>query len=141
MCSIRWPIGSAARATSWIPRAGYADVASRRCAQKSFDLVLADVRLRDGDGFDLLGNAAAMLARRQVILMTGYGIAGWRRRSDSGQGRSTTSPSRSSTNELLMTIERAISQRSGSSRKTTTSGAARSPLRNGQHRRPRPADA
>ena len=62
--------------------AGYAD-ALERLRQKSFDLVLADVRLRDGDGFDLLEqcrrNWPAVASHADDRLRH----AGWRDRSDS----------------------------------------------------------
>ena len=51
---------------------GYAD-ALELLRQKSFDLLLADVRLRDGDGFDLLEQCRRNWPKAQVILMTGYG--------------------------------------------------------------------
>src|ERR1700749_1004139 len=50
----------------------YAD-ALERLRQKAYDLVLADVRLRDGDGFDLLEQCRRNWPASQVVLMTGYG--------------------------------------------------------------------
>ena len=51
---------------------GYVD-ALERMRRKAFDLVLADVRLQDGDGFDLLEQCRRNWPGAQVILMTGYG--------------------------------------------------------------------
>jgi DNA-binding NtrC family response regulator len=52
--------------------AGYVD-ALDQLRRKTFDLVLADVKLRDGDGFDLLEQCRRNWSSAQVILMTGYG--------------------------------------------------------------------
>jgi DNA-binding NtrC family response regulator len=89
--------------------AGYAD-ALERLRQNSFDLVLADVRLRDGDGFDLLEQCRRNWPAAQVILMTGYGSPdGAIEAIRAGAFDYITKPLID--NELLMTIERAISQR------------------------------
>jgi DNA-binding NtrC family response regulator len=89
---------------------GYTD-ALERLRQNSFDLVLADVRLRDGDGFDLLEQCRRNWPAAQVILMTGYGSAdGAIEAIRAGAFDYITKPLID--NELLMTIERAISQRS-----------------------------
>lgn len=53
---------------------GYAD-ALEKLRQKHYDLLLVDVRLQDGDGFDLLEQARRNYPESQVILMTGYGDA------------------------------------------------------------------
>ena len=109
-CSIRWPIGSVARVIELDASAGYAD-ALERLRKKSFDLVLADVRLRDGDGFDLLEQCRRNWPAAQVILMTGYGSPdGAIEAIRAGAFDYITKPLID--NELLMTIERAISQRS-----------------------------
>ena len=42
---------------------------------KSYDLLLSDVRLGDGDGFDLLEQSLRRRPETQVILLTGYGTA------------------------------------------------------------------
>jgi DNA-binding NtrC family response regulator len=90
--------------------AGYVD-ALDRLRRKSFDLVLADVRLRDGDGFDLLEQCRRNWPNAQVILMTGYGTPdGAIEAIRAGAFDYITKPLID--NELLMTIERAISQRS-----------------------------
>jgi DNA-binding NtrC family response regulator len=90
--------------------AGYTD-ALERLRQKSFDLVLADVRLRDGDGFDLLEQCRRNWPASQVVLMTGYGSPdGAIEAIRAGAFDYVTKPLID--NELLMTIERAISQRS-----------------------------
>jgi DNA-binding NtrC family response regulator len=89
--------------------AGYAD-ALDRLRHKSFDLVLADVRLRDGDGFDLLEQCRRNWPASQVVLMTGYGSPdGAIEAIRAGAFDYITKPLID--NELLMTIERAISQR------------------------------
>jgi DNA-binding NtrC family response regulator len=49
--------------------------ASERLSRKSYDLLLVDVRLQDGDGFDLLEQVRRNHPESQVILMTGYGEA------------------------------------------------------------------
>jgi DNA-binding NtrC family response regulator len=41
--------------------------------RKAFDVVLADIRLGDGDGFDLLAYARRVRPDASVILLTGYG--------------------------------------------------------------------
>src|SRR5215213_2284328 len=88
---------------------GYTDALERLC-QKAFGLVLADVRLRDGDGFDLLEQCRRKWPASQVILMTGYGSAdGAIEAVRAGAFDYITKPLID--NELLMTIERAISQR------------------------------
>ena len=84
---------------------------SNGCVKSTFDLVLADVRLRDGDGFDLLEQCRRNWPAAQVILMTGYGTPdGAIEAIRAGAFDYITKPLID--NELLMTIERAISQRS-----------------------------
>ena len=41
--------------------------------RQTFDLVLADIRLRDGDGFDFLNHCCSRHPGLSVVLMTGYG--------------------------------------------------------------------
>jgi DNA-binding NtrC family response regulator len=89
--------------------AGYAD-ALAQLRTKSYDLVLADIRLHDGDGFDLLEQCRRNWPGSQVILITGYGTP------DSaieairaGAFDYLTKPLID--DELLMAIERALSQR------------------------------
>jgi DNA-binding NtrC family response regulator len=64
----------------WLRTQGYQlDVASSRAAaidainRKSYDLVLADIRLGDGDGFSLLTYCKEHRPGLIVILITGYG--------------------------------------------------------------------
>jgi DNA-binding NtrC family response regulator len=64
----------------WLREQGYkVDVATDRAAalaavdRKVFDLVLADIRLPDGDGFDILAHCRQTRPEMSVILMTGYG--------------------------------------------------------------------
>ncbi len=91
------------------PCVGYVDALSR-LGQKQYDLMLADIRLQDGDGFDLLEQSIRRWPTMQVILMTGYGTA------DSaidairaGAFDYLTKPLID--DELLMSIERAMAQR------------------------------
>ncbi|MCA9269895.1 MAG: response regulator, partial [Planctomycetales bacterium] len=45
----------------------------RKVDAQAFDLVLSDIRLEDGDGFDVLAHCRAKHPDTTVILMTGYG--------------------------------------------------------------------
>ncbi len=63
----------------WLREQGYQlDVADSYATalaavgKKNYDLVLLDVRLRDGDGFDLLAHCRANYPGMTVILITGY---------------------------------------------------------------------
>jgi len=90
--------------------ARYAD-ALEALRRKSYELVLADVRLSDGDGFDLLEQCRRNWPSTQVILLTGYGtpddaIDAIR----AGAFDYLTKPLID--DELLMSVERALSQRS-----------------------------
>ncbi|EAQ82667.1 sigma-54-dependent transcriptional regulator [Blastopirellula marina] len=53
---------------------GYQDAVAQ-LAEHKFDLVLADVRLQDGDGFELLRHIRKAQPELTVILITGYGTA------------------------------------------------------------------
>jgi DNA-binding NtrC family response regulator len=64
----------------WLREQGYrveaaADRAGAIAAlgRKSFDLALVDIRLPDGDGFDVLAHCREHHPRMSVILLTGYG--------------------------------------------------------------------
>jgi len=66
----------------WLRSQGFQVDTSTGCAealnklgQKHYEIVLVDVRLQDGDGFDLLEQVKRNYADSQVILMTGYGDA------------------------------------------------------------------
>ncbi len=90
--------------------ARYAD-ALERLRGKSYDLVLADVRLGDGDGFDLLEQCRRNWPSTQVILLTGYGTPdGAIEAIRAGAFDYLTKPLID--DELLMSVERALSQRS-----------------------------
>ena len=103
--------------TEWLRDQGFAVDAStgyvdalEKLRQKSYDLLLVDVRLQDGDGFDLLEQVRRNYPDSHVILVTGYGDA------DSavealraGALDYLTKPLID--DELLMTIERAFNQR------------------------------
>src|SRR5687768_17553499 len=64
----------------WLREQGY-DVETRSSCReaivavdrKAFDLVLADIRLADGDGFDVLDHCRHARPEMAVILITGYG--------------------------------------------------------------------
>ena len=84
--------------------------ALERLTAKAYDLLLTDIRLQDGDGFDLLERSLRQRPDTQVILMTGYGTP------DSavdairaGAFDYLTKPLID--DELLMAIERAFSQK------------------------------
>ncbi|MEO0532173.1 MAG: sigma-54 dependent transcriptional regulator [Planctomycetota bacterium] len=84
--------------------------ALERLTAKAYDLLLSDIRLQDGDGFDLLEQCLRRRPGTQVILLTGYGTA------DSaidairaGAFDYLTKPLID--DELLMAIERALGQR------------------------------
>ncbi len=53
--------------------AGSLAAARAALAKKGYDVVLADVRLGDGDGFDLLAHCRQQHPMTSVILITGYG--------------------------------------------------------------------
>src|SRR5262245_42970771 len=87
--------------------AGYADPLQRLRA-KTYDLVLADIRLRDGDGFDLLEQCRRNWPASQVILITGYGTPDHAIEAiRAGAFDYLTKPLID--DELLMAIERALS--------------------------------
>ena len=84
--------------------------ARQSISRKSYDLVLCDVRLGDGDGFDLLAETRREHPELAFILMTGYGtvdtaIDALR----AGAFDFLTKPIIDE--ELVMAIDRAISQR------------------------------
>jgi DNA-binding NtrC family response regulator len=67
---------------SWLREQGYRlDVAATGAAalaaleRKRYDLMLADVRLSDVDGFELLARCGKQFPQTAVILITGYGTA------------------------------------------------------------------
>lgn len=101
----------------WLRGQGYdLDTATRyidaleRLRGKSYDLVLADVRLGDGDGFDLLEQCRRNWPAMQVILLTGYGTPdGAIEAIRAGAFDYLTKPLID--DELLMSVERALSQR------------------------------
>ena len=88
---------------------GYSD-ALERLRRKQFDLVLADVRMPDGDGFDLLEQVRRNYPHSHVVLMTGYGDANSAVEAvHAGAFDYLTKPLID--DELLMTLERAFTQR------------------------------
>ncbi len=89
--------------------AGYVDALGMLEKQR-YDLLLSDIRLQDGDGFDLLEQSQRRWPGMQVVLLTGYGTP------DSaidairaGAFDYLTKPLID--DELLMSIERALGQR------------------------------
>ena len=103
--------------TDWLRSEGLAVDAARGCVEavellskNDYDLALIDVRLQDGNGFDLLEQIRRSKPSTNVILMTGYGDA------DSaveavraGALDYLTKPLID--DELLMALERAFNQR------------------------------
>lgn len=64
----------------WLRQQGYYLDTAMGCREatavlerKAFDVVLADIRLPDGDGFDILGYCRRQCPATAVILITGYG--------------------------------------------------------------------
>ncbi len=64
----------------WLREQGYRVDVATDCAtaiaalgRKPFDLALVDIRLPDGDGFDVLAHCRENYPRMSVILLTGYG--------------------------------------------------------------------
>src|SRR5687768_4686047 len=65
--------------SSWLREQGYEvlaasgrETAFRELAARSVDLVLADIRLADGDGFEILEHCKRNYPQSTVILITGY---------------------------------------------------------------------
>ncbi|WP_425615316.1 sigma-54-dependent transcriptional regulator [Anatilimnocola sp. NA78] len=65
---------------SWLREQGYFVLTARSCAaaieqlrKEQLDLVIADIRLDDGDGFDVLAWVRQNKPELMVILLTGYG--------------------------------------------------------------------
>ncbi|MCO6458980.1 MAG: sigma-54-dependent Fis family transcriptional regulator [Pirellulaceae bacterium] len=56
-----------------VDEASGAEVARQRLDQNRYDLVLCDIRLQDGDGFEILAYCREQHPGLQVILLTGYG--------------------------------------------------------------------
>ena len=79
-------------------------------SQKTYDLVIADIRMEGGDGFDLLSHCQKNHASTTVILMTGYGSGDMAVDAiNDGAFDFLTKPLIDE--ELEMAIERALSQR------------------------------
>ena len=88
---------------------GYGD-ALEKLRNKSYQMLLVDVRLQDGDGFDLLEQVRRNYPESHVVLMTGYGDADAAIEAlRAGAADYLTKPLID--DELLMTIERAFAQR------------------------------
>jgi len=88
---------------------GYAD-ALEKLSRKSYEMLLVDVRLQDGNGFDLLEHVRRTYPDSHVVLMTGYGDADAAIEAlHAGAVDYLTKPLIDE--ELLMCIERAFAQR------------------------------
>ncbi len=103
--------------SDWLREQGY-DVAEasgradaiRQTDNRAFDLVLADVRLQDGDGFEVLAHCRENHPETTVILLTGYGtVETGVEAIRAGAFDLLTKPLIDE--ELLMSINRALSQR------------------------------
>jgi len=64
----------------WLREKGFSVTEAATCQEakscidrKAYDLVLADIRLPDGDGFEILAHCRAVRPNATVILLTGYG--------------------------------------------------------------------
>jgi DNA-binding NtrC family response regulator len=78
--------------------------------QKTYELLLVDVRLQDGDGFDLLEQVKRTYPESHVVMMTGYGDADAAVEAlRAGAADYLTKPLIG--DELLLSIERAFTQR------------------------------
>ncbi len=93
-----------------VETAGSHEEARVRLAKNSFQLGIFDIRLQDGDGFDLLRYCRANLKHMTVILVTGYGNV------DVGvealrEGAFDLLTKPLIDDELAMAIDRALSQR------------------------------
>jgi len=103
--------------TEWLRDQNYYVDAVLGCAdalaqlkQRTYDLILVDVRLQDGDGFDLLEQIRRAYPDAQVMLMTGYGDAEAAIEAlRAGACDYLTKPLIDE--ELLMAIERSLTQR------------------------------
>ena len=101
----------------WLREQGYSldTVASFAAAihsidKKAYDLVLADIRLGDGDGFDILAHCRRNHPQTTVILLTGYGTVETAIEAiRAGAFDLLTKPLIDE--ELEMSIERALNQR------------------------------
>lgn len=101
----------------WLADQGYAVDTATGCveatgllAKKAYDVVLADIRLEDGDGFELLARSRAQSPDTAVILMTGYGTIDTAIEAiRAGAFDMLTKPLLDE--ELEMAIQRAVSQR------------------------------
>ena len=88
---------------------GYGD-ALEKLSNKTYELLLVDVRLQDGDGFDLLEQVRRNYPDSNVVLMTGYGDADAAVEAlRAGASDYLTKPLID--DELLMALERTFSQR------------------------------
>ena len=107
----------------WLRDQGYQlDVAVELCRRpgrdrsaSSYDVLLLDIRLGDGDGFDLLAHCRQRPSACRVILITGYGTAETAVEAiRAGAFDLLTKPLIDE--ELEMAIERALAQRTVSKR-------------------------
>lgn len=84
--------------------------AKQAVCSRAFDLVLCDIRLQDGDGFEILAHCREQRPGMTVILVTGYGtVETGVEAIRAGAFDLLTKPLIDE--ELLMSIDRALSQR------------------------------
>lgn len=101
----------------WLREMGYGVVtadsfqgALQALARATYDLVLVDIRLQDGDGFDLLNHCQQHHPQASVIMITGFGtVESAIEAIRAGAFDYLTKPLID--DELLMSIERALTQR------------------------------
>jgi len=101
----------------WLREQGYQVDTGTGCAdaaaslgRKSYDVVLADIRLGDGDGFDILDHCRRRHPNTSVIMVTGYGtVEAAVEAIRAGAFDFLTKPLIDQ--ELEMAIERALNQR------------------------------
>ena len=101
----------------WLREQGYQVDTGASCAdaatsvnRKSYDVVLADIRLGDGDGFDILDHCRRNHPNTSVIMITGYGtVESAVEAIRAGAFDFLTKPLIDQ--ELEMAIERALNQR------------------------------
>jgi DNA-binding NtrC family response regulator len=93
-----------------VSEAASCEAARRQITGRAFDLVIADIRLPDADGFELLSYCRELHPGTSVILMTGYGtVETGVEAIRAGAFDLITKPLID--DELLMAIDRALSQR------------------------------
>ena len=127
---------------TWLRELGFAVDAMTGVAEaiaalgkKHYELALVDVRLGDGDGFEILAHCREQRPNTAVILMTGYGTVETAIEAiRAGAFDLVTKPIVD--DELEMSIDRALNHRRVVEENKNLKVAARYALRPGQHCRP-----